>query len=342
MNDELTSIKKASFVKRILAIIMDGSVAIFTFFAFFLLVFSPIATKAFGYKDAVNKASDIQLETHLYEKVKEKDQRNTPIYKIKKEETELNYYTERLEYYYCVYKTTIAPDKESEILKDDGTTVKSYEYYPEYWNNVKGEIVDVKTAQNFAYEATSDCHKYWSEYQMKARRCEIFIIMPSFVISFGVFFILVPLLYKNGETFGKKFLGLGFVTKDGYGVKKRQIVLRQLFLLFLTTISCFTLTIGFGSLILLGAGVFIYYLAAFIIKDNRSFADLFAYTMLIDCKNSVWFKDVKEENEKQKIVAENLEKYNKVKVDNKHILQVGGEIVDEQAKEEYLKSKDKK
>ena len=341
VSEELKSIKQASFVKRILAFIMDASVAVFTFFAFFFFVFSPIASKAFGYTKLVKDASNLQISSHLYVLVKETDSRNTPIYNIDKED--VNYYTARIKYYYCTFKTTIAPDKNEKITLKDGSKVLPKDYYTETWFAKEFKDVDtVKEAQKASYDATADFYKYIAESQLKIRRLELFMILPSYAISFGVYFIMVPLLYKNGETFGKKILGIGFVSKNEYAVNKKQMVLRQLFIFFLTTLLAFFITIGFGSFIILAFGVLIYYVAAFISKTHSSMADFIGLTYLIDTKNSVWFKNATQEAEKEKIVQENLEKYNKVELENKNILQVGSEIVNEEAKQEMAERKKKK
>ena len=338
MKSELKTIKQASFVKRILAIIMDGSVAVFTFFAFFILVFSPIATKAFKYKAIVKEASDLQLSSQLYVLESENASENTPICYINEEP---EFFKERLHFYYLDYKVNLAPDKDAEITKENGEKVLPKDYYTEEWfAELISPLDSVEKWQKASKDALIDFSKYLSEYQMHIKRIELFIIMPSYFLSFGIYFILVPLLYRNGETFGKKVMGIGFVTKDGYSIKKRQTVLRQLFMLFLTTFSCFIIGIGTTSFVTLGAGVFVYYLAAFISKSKRSMSDYLAYTYLIDTKNSVWFDDVQHEEQKEKILEDNLSKYNKDTEDNKHIIQVGSKIVNKEVEEEYLKSKE--
>ena len=337
MKSELKTIKKASFIKRILATIMDGAVAIFTFFALFLFVFSPIARNAFGYKDLVQQGSDLQIASHLYVLLDEKDTNNTPIYLIDKEESEISFYMERLEYYYTQYKTSEAPDYNVEITDENGNKVLPINYYTKEWFSEKmKDVTTVEKAKDASLDAVKDFYKYVSEISMKIKRCEAFILIPSFILSYSGFFILVPLLYKNGETFGKKVMGIGLATKDGYSVRKRQIVLRQLFLFFLTVFASLIIGIGFTSFATLFVGVFIYYLATFISRTNRSFADYLAYTYMIDTKNSVWFNSEIEEKDKENEIEKNLEKLNKIKEKDSHILQVGSTIVNEEAKQEVL------
>ena len=115
--------------------------------------------------------------------------------------------------------------------------------------------------------------------------------------------------------------------------------LESFFLFVYVGVFSFYIGIGYTSFATLGIGVLIYFIATFISKTNRSMADYLSYTYLIDAKNSVWFKDKKEEELKESIVESNLEKYNKNSEINKNVIQVGTEIVNEEVKEEFLESK---
>ena len=334
MSDELRSIKKASFARRIIAFIMDGAVALFVFFAFFLFVFSPIANNALGMKKAVADGSTMQVESGLYVKVEQNKVENyLPLNKCGFESKDE--YFIHLKDYYCTFKTEKAPDYNVAINNENWEEVLPKDYYTEDWFNAKfASVTDVSGAKQASVEALNDFSKYLYPYERTVNLCKLFIAGCSFTVSFSIFFILVPLLFKNGETFGKKTMGLGFVTKDCFSVKKRQIVLRQLFLFVVTLLFSFYLGVGYTSFATLGLGILIYYVATIISKTNRSVADYLSYTYLIDAKNSVWFKDQNEEEKKQKIVEENLSKYNKNDELDKHVIQVGSEIVNEEIKKE--------
>lgn len=328
MADELKKIKKASFVRRIIALIMDGAVTIFAFFAFFTFVFSPIATYGFKYKEILKEGSKIQLSSHLYVVSSKNEERNIPI--TDSDEEDINFYVERIKYYYLTYKTTIAPDCNEKIMDDSGVEYLPQEYYtPERVDSFVKDIATVEDAKKVSYDALIDFSKYIKDVNRRVKLCESFMIFPSFILSFGIFYILVPLLYKNGETFGKKVMRLALVTKDGYEVRKRQIVTRQLFLFVYVAFFAFFFAIGIASFALLGLGVAIYFIAAFISKTNRSFADYLAYTYLVDANSSVWFKDEIEEKQKEEIIEKNLEKYNKKRELDKHIIQVGSTVIEE-------------
>ena len=342
MKNELKSIKKASFPKRIIAFIMDGAVALFVFFGFFIFAFSPIANNALGMKKAYEEGSKLQVDSGLYVET-ERNKQTTYIPLNKYEYGSKDEYVVHLKSYYLEYKTTKAPDYNVPIKNSDGVEVLPKDYYTEAWFNEKmSGVSDVNTAKQAAKEALTDFSKYLYSYQKTITLCQLFIAGCSYVASFGIFYILVPLLFKNGETFGKKTMGLALVTKSGYDVKKRQIVLRQLFLFVYVGVFSFYLGVGFTSFATLGLGVLIYFVAAFISKTNRSFADMLSYTFLIDAKNSVWFKDKNEEESKEEIVETNLSKYNKNDGLNKNIIQVGTTIVDEETRKEFEEKKEDK
>lgn len=343
MKNELTTIKKASFPKRILALIMDGTVSIFTFFSFFVL-FSFIGTKAFHYNEIQDKALHLEESSNLYVKHEKKERTFIPISDSSIDE-EKEFYLERTKAYYLQFKTSEeAYDYNVPIDLGNGEQVIPVNYYTEEWFNEKTKDIDTKEkAKEFAYNALVDFSKYLSESQLKLKRIELFVmILPSFTLSFSLFYIILPLVFKNGETLGKKAVGICLISFEGYSAKKKQIVLRQLFLLFYVGVFSLAFVVGPQSFIFLGFGVFVYFLATFISKTNRSFADFIAYTYMIDAKNSVWFDSEQEEQKKDEIVTANLDKYNQNKEENKNIIQIGSRIVDEDAKKEFLESQKRK
>lgn len=347
MAENLTVIKNGSIFKRIIALLMDGAVALFLYFGLVYFVFSPIASKCFHYNEIHDKGEKMMADSHLYVKVNEDDKSYTGVYTFDEEylneykeelgvTNNVDYLKEKIHYYYLNYKTGNVV--EGCYFADDFEEGKLV-YTEDWFNENIGKLQTVTDVLNVVYEATEDFQTYIGPIQRQVRIRETFILGTPFVICYGVFFILVPLLYKNGETFGKKTLNLGFVTKDGYQIQKRQIVARQLFLFVLTVLSTFGIGVGFTSFITLAAATGVYIIAIAISKTSRSFADYFAYTLLINTRDSVWFKDAKEEAEKQDLVDEKMKQYNEYVPENKNLIQIGTEIVDEEAKKEFLESK---
>ena len=367
-NNELSQIKNASFFKRIIAFIMDGALAVFIMFGFIALIFYPIANKQLKYTENRANLMLYQVASKLVVCHGNDENGNEKIYELTNlgeangnyDETTLSvfegqddeFYKNRVKYYYLNYKTGVnveypenanpedykAPNYQEPI---DGKSRS--EYYTEEWFNEKVEssgslanlisdaIVDLCNEEFYAKKATS------------IRLTGYFLVFPPYFLSFSIFFIVIPLCFKNGETLGKKTLHLAFINSQGYAVQRKQIVLRQMFIFLCTSVICFMIgRIGLGSLAFLGIGIVIYYVATLISKQKKSPADFIALTLLVDANKSVWFTNAKVEQEKEEILEKNMEKYLQNKVENSHVIQVGGTIVNEEVKKEFLEeNKDK-
>lgn len=371
MKSELRSLREANLAKRILATIMDGALFIFTFFFLATLVFTPISNKVFDVQNIEAKELSYAVNSHLYVVEQQNDEGkyeiinpnelNTARFKVEEltryKDKEVSFYLERVKYYYLNFKTGVditypegkdienyrAPNFDKEIKNDEGEYVMPKDYYTEAWFAQKiSSITSPEEARNFAAQAIKDfsTSSYIKNIDKIIKKSQILIIVPSFVISFSIFLFVIPLIFKNGETLGKKTFQLGFVTKDGFDIKRRQIVIRQL-ALFLY-VSIFTFAVGFEMLTCfatLSLGVAIYFVITAISKTKRSFLDCFTYVYLIDTKKSVWFHDEIEEEKFEQQVENNLSKLNEVPVENKHIIQIGNKIVDEKLKEEIKQEK---
>lgn len=376
---KIRSIHEAGLGRRLIAMIMDAAIFAFVTVALALWVFSPIVNSTMKYDELGAEALRYELFSNLYvlEVVNDEDQSKTvvdipqineaqgtssvtPLYDYVTEDIE--FYKTRLHYYYCNYKTGVgvqvieghnpeefkAPDHNILIKDNSGNDVLPKNYYTDEWfaTLIEGKTT-VDQFRNLSYNATKDMRdsSYFKTVNDKIGTCQLIMILPAFGISFLGFYLLVPLLYKNGETFGKKVMKIGFISNDGYDVKKRQIVFRQILLLAWVSLSMFIVGIGLTSLATLGVGVVIYLIATVISKTKRSPIDYAAYTYLIDTNGSVWFKDEKEEAKKEEELVEKMSKYRHYEPDKKNLIQVGTEIVNEDVKreleEEKLKNPDK-
>lgn len=320
-----------------------------------------VFSKLYTLKELTVKEEVRWIEPSTFTKIEsDSDIAINPLYNST--ETDVEFYRARLKYYYCNYKTNknieYDPALTDESIKaryysplynvpiDDGkgNKVLPGDYYTESWFNENFGPEKIKTvdeAKNAAYDAVAELYNssYFQSLNNKIKGAQAVIIFPPYVISFMIFYMLVPCLYKNGETFGKKVMGLGFVSKDGYDLKKRQIVFRQLLLFFWVSLSAFIIGVGTTSLATLGIGVVIYLIATLISKTKRSPIDYASYLYLIDAKSSIWFHDPKEEEEKEVKYEEKMAKYKSHKVENKNLIQIGDEIIDEDLKKEIEEEK---
>lgn len=377
MKNNIRTLKEGNIGKRILVLLMD--VLIFAFVTFCLIqwVMTPIANSCFGYSQKQNLGVDYQLNTRLFiceeadadgnkriveinDHVRYSDTTlsSTIIYDYKSDDP--SFYKERLHYYYTCYKTGNnvmypegknpedykAPNYKVEIDDGSGNKVLPANFYTEDWFITNyGSLNDVDSLKDACYSACKDFYysDYYQQLNKNISRIQIFIFFPPYVLCFSIFFILIPIFFKNGETLGKKFGHLGFVTNEGYSIKKRQIVFRQIGLLLYVSFCAFI--VGFNlttSLATLGIGVFIYFVATFISKTKRSFLDYLCYTYLIDTKTSVWFDSPEAEEKAEQELDAKMEKYQSKVEPDKNLIQVGTTIVNEQVKKELEEEKSKK
>ena len=366
---EIRSLHEANIAKRLLALLMDAVCAAFIMLGFISLVFVPIADKGFHYSEKVAEGVRLQLATKLYVYFDEDDNGNMTIYDIKDftkaseyadyiklvdyESDDVDFFKSRLKYYYLNYKTGLnietpengkVEDYRAPNFEDKIDDKLPSELYTEAWFNEKfGGISTINEIKTAVLEANKDFYfqPYFVDLNNNLKYIQLFLIMPPFVLSFSIFFIVFPLCFKNGETLGKKVLNIGFVTKDGYLIQKRQIVFRQLLLLVYVFLCSFVIGIGLTSIATLGLGVFIYFLATFLSKTKRSPADKLAYVYLVDTIKSVYFKDAFEEANQQAQLDEKMKEYKSHKEEPRHVIQIGGEIVDEKIKKEIEDNNEK-
>ena len=376
MKNSIRSIHEAGFGRRLVAMIMDAAIFAFSLIALALWVFTPIANSAMNYQDLGVQGLKYQVFSKLYvaEEINEEDGSRRVVEITKFEETtgnleytalcyyntdDINFYKERLHYYYCSYKTgenvDVIEGKDPEdfkapdyniLIKDiSGNEVLPKDVYTDSWFD---SLIDGNTTpeqfRNLAYNACKEFSEtsYYNDLNNEIKKCQLVIILPTFFISFLAFYLLVPLLFKNGETLGKKVMHVGFITKNGFEVKKRQIVFRQILLLAWVSLFSFVVGIGLTSIAILGVGVVIYLIATVISKTKRSPIDYAAYTYLINTSKSVWFKDEEEESKKEQELEEKMSKYRHYEPDQSKLIQVGTEIVNEEVKKELEEEKLKK
>lgn len=107
----------------------------------------------------------------------------------------------------------------------------------------------------------------------------------SIALSLLIFFLLIPMLLKDGKTIGKQIFGLSLVNKLGYKVTKLQILFRFL---------SFAIIEVFGSFYTMMGTILISYTMMVFGKKSMSIHDFLASTRVIDGKHSVWFKNADE------------------------------------------------
>lgn len=194
----------------------------------------------------------------------------------------------------------------------------------------------VKELRQMCYDATADFYysDYFKNINNSIKWTQIFIIGMAVVISYSVFYILIPLLYKNGETLAKKFGHLAIISAKGYQVQKRQIIFRQIILFIELVIPACVIGIGLTSVATLGVGIVILFVCTLISKTHRSPHDYAAFTLVVDAPKSVWFDSKEDEEKFAKDLDDKMAKYKNKKIIEKSVIQIGDEIVNEEYKKQ--------
>ena len=140
----------------------------------------------------------------------------------------------------------------------------------------------------------------YSNYYLQLERISRYEAYIAIAISGLIYFLIIPLFFKNGETFGMKIVHVGLVNSLEYQVSKPQVFLKNFFILAEIFVGIFTF--------------FLVFLADYIVmiftKRHRSFSDLIAATIVIDTKVSVWFVSRSVEEKLISQIEENLKKSN--------------------------------
>lgn len=249
----------------------------------------------------------------------------------------VNYYTN------VWFSENILSSKAESCLFNFDSSKESYLESISVKEDVSNETV-ISYLKNQGYEAVK--HFYHSDYyesiNQHIKNVQYFIFITPFALSFGIFFILIPMLFKDGETLGKKTMNIAVISMDGYKAKKRQILFREILLFIVIFILGIVVGIGLTSLAVIAVGVVLLFIGTLIPKNKRSIFDFAAYTIVIDSVHSTWFKNKEDEERHKQELDANMAKYRKYVPDNPNLIQVGSTIVDEKLKKEIEEEKSKK
>lgn len=112
-------------------------------------------------------------------------------------------------------------------------------------------------------------------------------LYPSIILSPLVFFLMFPLIFKNGQTLGKKICKIALLGNDGYAIKTPALfihyaILILYFYLFLIPYPLYSF-MGFCLILIVD------YMVMILSKYHQSLHAMAARTISIDAENSIWF-----------------------------------------------------
>lgn len=119
-----------------------------------------------------------------------------------------------------------------------------------------------------------------------------------------IWFFVIPLCFPDGQTLGKKIMGLALVMKDGYALRWDGHLLHPFLIFLIVASACaipFNILNQYISILMFFVLAVLDYMVAFLSKSrNMTLTDKISGTMVIDAKSSIWFanKETEEEYEK--------------------------------------------
>ena len=176
--------------------------------------------------------------------------------------------------------------------------------YPE--NNE--DINSLSEEEKERYNATEEKIRKDSDYaraQMLFINISIIIITFSILFSFLIFEFLIPLLFKNGQTLGKKVFGVAVMRADGVKLPADLLFLRAIVCKF--TLETMTPVMALLAAVLLqwwaAAIILIFGMAALQIilflftKEHTPIHDICTYTVTVDMASQKIFNNAEEKAE---------------------------------------------
>ena len=236
-----------------------------------------------------------------------------------------------LAYFYTVYIPEVDSGADEPLKLIDGTTVNRKDYFTVKWFNETILAVEGDGRAYFEYEKVGEednkdvlakiktdalnenvnsyLQKQWVSANYQLNRLPSFMkindeygfynsleFVLSALIAISVTYIVFPIIFKNGVTVGKKVLGLGLASSDGYKMRNYQLGLRIIppAVILLTLLipmwnSLLTVMIV-GSVVLLASFTFV--MAS---PKRCALHDFVARTIVVDLRTSNLFDNGAEE-----------------------------------------------
>ena len=119
--------------------------------------------------------------------------------------------------------------------------------------------------------------------------------LPSFILSPLIFFLIIPLCVPDGRSLGKLIVKTAIIGANGYKAKKLNIAIHCAILALIW--ECLLIPSTMVGIMIIALVFLIDYLSLILSKNHTSIHDKIARTLVINAKESNWFKDADEEEQ---------------------------------------------
>lgn len=199
------------------------------------------------------------------------------------------------------------------VILGYGETVKSFEtHYQKYEEKYKidtnmseDDFAKLSQEEKARYEAASQAlakDDVIVELYTQLMNKTIIIVFVSLFMAFAIAEMALPMLFKNGQTLGKKIFSIGVMRTDCVRVSNFQMFVRSIFGKFLmeTMIPAFVILLEmFGVMsgmgIIVTALLLIFQVVLLIAtKNNSAIHDTLAVTVVVDMQSQMIFDSVED------------------------------------------------
>ena len=319
------------------AFFVDLALLVALSLAFVFAIFMPI------FRPKMNECNDLidheRINSGLYYKNENGEVSILP------GDSEVSVFVDAMEYYYFHYlpgeniKEGLQPSKEkrvttvewfnSTILEIDENSDESYFEYKEVDGVIdKSQIGVLKEGVSNQYAYTFITNKYKStivyDFNLLKEideagnaimlRSTIAYVVSS-IVSGALIYILIPFIFKNGQTVGKRIFHLGLANADGYKFSNAKLFMRYMPFFVIDLSFLIILRMNFYIVLTMVLTLFLVSFTLAMASPKRmSLHDFTAQTLVVDLKTSILFSNsgeeeayiLKEDNQEiENIVSEN-------------------------------------
>ena len=194
-----------------------------------------------------------------------------------------------------------------ELTDYEKTELRQYFYISDAEAKDNEKATTYRYVYYYALADITSLSKLQNDYNKYALYGVTLPLVVAIIVTIVIFYFVIPLIFKNGETIGKKVMHVCLVNKLGYQYKRIQLLPRVLFPMLLTIIIVFFAGFSIWAFVGVSVVLLISFVFTIFTKDNKALHDYFAGTLVIDAKQSTWFKDINEEEKAEKDVASYVE-----------------------------------
>ena len=254
---------KAPMLKRICAFVIDLFAYICLSFLLSTILISPIVSVFPKVQNDRNEYKDFVLSTGIYQ-----GGSYETIDYIKKD------YDLKITEFYKKF------DKVENYEKLKGEKYKDYFVYDEITGTYSDALEEKKMVKVYNAILENDCmailnkNQEFLDISFRVTTYEMADVFASLILGGLIYYIVIPLCLKNGQTLGKKLLQLYVVSLTGdYRIRPMKLITRNLFLLVGEILLC---VITFGLV------PFISLIVAAVNKKGQSLHDFIVQSTVVD------------------------------------------------------------